>query len=246
MNSLPPEDARLITDAWALRTKYRKVRSQRIPLNLMAPHQANRGYVYPSPDRVVELAAEILSDKFIAEEANHLAVCVEEAPAAVHVQPLAADWQGLKTKEGKYMSIEEYNRSKSKGIPVFDKLWEGHTGMYYGTLSHTHLLLVLLSVRNGAAWPLTKIPVKFRKELEKFKDGPDGPWKWSAVADYDADIKDIFDAGMTWEIMDHKLYLEEPAGASMISVALNKQNTVGLAVSEITALNVVCGAAISS
>ena len=246
MITLPTDEQRLISDAWALRKKYRKAQAQRIPMHIMCPHPANRGSVYPSPDRVVELAAEILSDKFIIEEANHLAVCIEEAPPGTQMQRFPADWNGAKTEEGKYMSLEEYNRSKTKGIPVFDKLWSQHAGMHYVTLSHTHLLLVLLSVRNGAAWPMESIPEKFRKQVERFKDGPDGPWKWSAVADCDEDIKDVFHAGMTWEVLDHRLYLEAPEGASMISVALNKQNTVGLQVSETTALNVVCGAALSS
>ena len=245
MNTLSEENSAIIRDAWCLRAKYRKASGQRIPNALMAPHQTNRGGVYPTPDRVVHLACEILSDKFVPEEANHLAVCIEELPAAEQMKAMPANWVGEKKVDGSYMSIECYNRTKTAAVAAFDKLWANNTGMLYGTLSHTHLLLVLLSIRNGAAWPLEKLGAEFQ-DLAKYKDGKDGPWKWSAVADQDADLKECVELGLTWEVLSFQLYLDNPAGASMISNALNKQNGIGMTSSEITALNVVCGAALSS
>ena len=106
----------------------------------------------------------------------------------------------------------------------------------YDTLSHSHLLLVLLAWANGADWNGEDEP-----NLCKLLN-PDGSFYNAAVAACDADLERIFRDGLLMEVLSWKMLVEEPTAASLISQALNKANSMALRTSELMALNVLTGA----
>ena len=103
----------------------------------------------------------------------------------------------------------------------------------YGTLSHSHLLLVLLSMKTGASWTW---PAEWAKII-----GAPGGVLMSAVAATDADLANLLTEGLAMEVLSWKLYKEEPAGCSLISQALNSGHTLALRTSELTALAALSG-----
>ena len=106
----------------------------------------------------------------------------------------------------------------------------------YGTLSHSHLLLVLLAWANGANWNVEDEP-----NLCNILN-PDGSFYNAAVAACDADLERVCRDGLLMEVWSWKILVEEPTAASLISQALNKAHSMALRTSELTALNVLTGA----
>ena len=106
----------------------------------------------------------------------------------------------------------------------------------YGTLSHSHLLLVFLAWANGANWNVEDDP-----NLCKLLN-PDVSFYNAAVAACDADLERVFRDGLLMEVLSWKMLVEEPTAASLISQALNNANSMALRTSELTALTVLTGA----
>ena len=106
--------------------------------------------------------------------------------------------------------------------------FEEHTDTSYGILSHSHLLLVLLSFVRGAKW---NVPEEFRKLLDA-----DGGWDFAAVAARDPALKQLCQEGLHMEVLSWKLCTEEPEACSLISQALNRGQTHALKTTGITAL----------
>ena len=75
--------------------------------------------------------------------------------------------------------------------------FEEHTDTSYGTLSHSHLLRVLLSFVRGAKW---NVPAEFRKLIDV-----DGGWDFAAVAARDPALKQLCHEGLYMEILSWKL-----------------------------------------
>ena len=101
------------------------------------------------------------------------------------------------------------------------------------TLSHSHLLLVLLPIKTGASWTW---PAEWAKII-----GVPGGVLMSAVAAKDADLANLLTEGLVMEVLSWKLYKEEPAACSLISQALNSGQTLALRTSELTTLAVLSG-----
>ena len=76
----------LVTQAMAYRVKYRVANTQPsgrrfpIPIRSLGVHPNNRGGVYPSGLRCLNLCQEVLKAGFVKEEVNHAAVVVQETP----------------------------------------------------------------------------------------------------------------------------------------------------------------------
>ena len=102
----------------------------------------NRGGVYPMPDTVAKLGVAIVDDGCSKEEANHEGVCVQEVPVAERKH------NPMRTKEI-YETYADFNRRRTKDS-FLEKCFDEHADVLYGTLSHGHLLLTLLSWVNRA------------------------------------------------------------------------------------------------
>ena len=173
----PAMDAGLVRKAMAFRVKYRLDGKKRvIALSRLGVHPQNRGGMYPQPDTVRNLGLKIITKGFNQSEANHEGVCVEEIPYSERAKHKRSD--GLP-----YETYADYNIRQCDHL-FLDKCFSHLNDIMYGTLSHSHLLLVLLSWLNGAEWKIDDEP-----NLSKLLN-PDGTFNTAAVAACDEDLAD--------------------------------------------------------
>ena len=142
-------DHGLIRKAAAIRAKYR-VSNETISPCRMAVHPQNRGGVYPQPDTVRNLGLNIMAKGFSQREANHEGVCVEEMPYSERTKHSRSDGSA-------YEPYADYNM-RQRAHRYLDTCFSTSQDIMFGTLSHSHLLLVLLSWANGAEWTLEDEP----------------------------------------------------------------------------------------
>ena len=152
-------DTGLVSKAAAFRVKYR-VSHKTISLSRMAVRPQNRGGVYPQPDTVRNLGLNIMAKGISQREANHDGLCVEEMPYSERAKH-------SRSGGSSYAPYADYNMKQCDHQYV-DKCFSAQQDLMFGTLSHSHLLLVLLSWANGACWKLEEEPA-----LSKFLS-PDG------------------------------------------------------------------------
>ena len=235
MASAPPAtpgllDMGLVRAAMALRVKYRISGERKlISLGRLGVHPMNRGGVYPQPDTVRNLGLDLLNTGFNENEANHEGVCVEEVPFN---ERSAATADGSAAVAAPYESYVDFNR-KNTDHPFLSACFSDQSDVMYGTLSHSHLLLVLLNFANGGHW---KVEEDLRKMLR-----PDGSFLPAAVAASDGELEKLLKDGLKMEVLSWKIR-EEPTACSLISQALNAAQGMALRTSELTAMAVLSGA----
>ena len=140
----------LVRKALCLRAKYRVQSSkQTIPLNIMGVHPLNRAGVYPMEDTVINLGLGILLSGFAVDEANHEGVCVQEVPAEEQSKLRDSSTEVYET----YLA---YNTRNTSAVAALEHVFSNTHSVAYGTLSHSHLLLMLLAMSSGATWPIQK------------------------------------------------------------------------------------------
>ena len=104
----------------------------------MAVHPQNRGGMYPQPDTVRNLGLNIMATGFNGSEADQEGVCAEEMPFLERASSSSI-----------VESYADYN-IRQCDHQFLEKCFSLLNDIMYGTLSHSHLLLVLLSFANGA------------------------------------------------------------------------------------------------
>ena len=165
-------------------------------------HPQNRGGMYPQPDVVRNLGLKIITKGFNQSEANHEGVSVEEIPCSERAAHSRSDGSP-------YEPYADYNIRQCDHkylVKCFSQLHD----IMYGTLSHSHLLLVLLSWLNGAEWKIDDEP-----NLSKLLN-PDGTFYNAAVAACDEDLDRVLRDGLLMEVLSWKMLVEEPTAASLI------------------------------
>ena len=102
----------------------------------------------------------------------------------------------------------------------------------YGTLSHSHLLLVLLCWMTGARWDLKQ------DDGAPYMCTQEGCLDLSAlaVAGNAVEMMEVINEGIYMEVLAYQIYIEEPDGCSLISQALNGNTEIALRTTELTAL----------
>ena len=118
--------------------------------------------------------------------------------------------------------------------PFLSTCFTPQSDAMYGTLSHSHLLLVLLTFLNGGQW-------KVDGDTLKTLLTPEGSFSPAAVAAYDFDLGKIMKDGLLMEVLSHKMLVEEPTAGSLISQAINNAQSMALRTSELTAMAVLTG-----
>jgi hypothetical protein len=239
-----------VQKAMALRVKYRVDQAspkRRFAIQNLGVHFMNRGghEVYPNGNDVRRLGLEILSSYMDHAEANHNGVVVEEVPADVQAAPgfkdpvkaaVAADYSyGKATYEG----IGHYNYRMCNGSDYLGSCFteDQARGVVAGTLSHSHLLLVLLSMAKGGEWKVTDADGTFT-----FPCNRSGYIDTAAVAARDEMLKRILAEGLDMELLSYKIYIEEPSACVLISNALNHAQKLALKTTELAALSALSGA----
>ena len=134
------------------------------------------------------------------DEADHEGVCVQAVPAEHSQDPAVAGYCGI--------------NKDNCADPRLQACFQEQTDTLYGTLSHSHLLLILLSFVQGASWD---VPEQYRGLLNS-----DGGWNFAAVAAKDPVVMQLCRDGPTMEVLSWKIYVEEPDACSLRSQALNR------------------------
>ena len=116
------------------------------------------------------MGLQIMSKGFNQSEANHEGVSVEEIPCSERAAHSRSDGSP-------YEPYGDYNSRQCDHKYLVECFSQLHDIMY-ATLSHSHLLLVLLSWLNGADWKIDDEP-----NLSKLLN-PDGTFNTAAVAAY--------------------------------------------------------------
>ena len=226
-----------IQEAMAFRVKFRVCQLnplRSIHVDSLGVHMMNRGMleIYPNGSDVVSLCKEIVRNGFDASEANHNGIAVEEVPLQEHG---AKDPVTGKT----YRSIGDYNVEMSSNNSFLKTCFslESARRVVAGTLSHSHLLLVLLCCRTCAKWDLVDEDGKPMHPC-----GEDGKINEAAIAARDAVFAELVNVGLRFELLSYKIYLEEPHACILISNALNKVNAAALKTTTLSALSSLTGA----
>ena len=228
-----PMSAGCVAAAMAYRVKYRRENKKLdIMLRSIAPHPDNRRGVYPNGETVCNLGLSILNEGFSLEEANHAGVCVEEVPAGVEIP---------KEIEKTYERIKDYNFKKCTDERLSVCFAHGMSDIMYGSLSHSHLILVLLALKNNVKWPLGA-----GERADKLKQWTDTDGSFSSQKIIDLSPtgnawKAMWEGGISMEVLSHKMILEEPAAAALISQALNRGQALALQTSVLTAIKALMG-----
>ena len=194
-----------IVQAMAWRGKYRvdKNGKRTIPILLLGVHKQNRGGPYPAGLRCRSLCESSVTRGFNKEELNHAGVVVEE-------RPLTA------VAGANYVSMSEHNKYKSKSDELLATCFNEGADVRYGTLSHSHMLLVLRAWITKAKWDIPE-----NKLLQLVFCDAEGRLSLSAVAAHPhaTDLLASVDLGMDVEVLSHKMDIEEPSAAACISIA---------------------------
>lgn len=234
-NALTEQELGIIRKAMALRVKYRihhgKSTWKRILIRCLGIHKWNRCGIYPSPEVVKNLGIQLLLWGYSQEEADHQGVCVQEVPTSES----ARAEEGGRLKGYEYLST--WNEKHCRCSELLDRCF-ADSDITYGTLSHSHLLLVLLCWASGGKWDL-----RDNEGAPRFCDS-DGRLDLSAVAEYENATEMLLSIkeGLKMEVLSWKINVEEPTACSMISQALNKGHEAALRTGELTALAVLTGA----
>ena len=108
--------------------------------------------------------------------------------------------------------ILEYNRRKAAGDPLLAPVVE--TTMAYGSIGSSHINQVLRNVLHGAG---SKLVMEACDE--------EGRLSMKLIAAHDAALAASCKQGLRWEVLSHKLQLEEPTGISVIQAAMNDRGS---------------------
>ena len=200
---------------------------QRVPVHMLVPHPDNRSGVFPSSTRVRELACQIIVLGFSQAEADFEGVCVRDYTA-----------DQLKERPG-YKSFAQNVAEKAKGC-VKELYQHGYGEALFGTLSHTHLAVILRAIAAGVKWEIPKddLTSDQLKQLEPYKEKGTGLLMMSAVADRDEVAKKLVTEGMLMDVLDARIMHEAPSACTTISATLNKPQAFAMRMTELEVLKV--------
>ena len=171
------------------------------------------------------LGASLLRLGFSEEDANAEGVVVEEVPGPKQVD-MPKHPRIPRGEHGRYLPYIDYNLQSARACPQLRACFaKGHQGAY-GTLAHSHLLLVLLALSGGAEWQLPE-----GDALRSFMD-QDGRWHWGKLQAADQALGALVREGLTVQVLSWELYRDDPDGAQLISAALNRGHNLSLKQSE--------------
>ena len=222
-----------VQQAMAYRVKYRVGKPRSICVDMLGVHMMNRGGhgIYPNGSDVVHLGKKIIQGGIDISEANHNGVAVEEVPISF----LRENGNDPVTNTS-YGGITEYNLEMSSRNPFLKTCFSHADTLVAGTLSHSHLLLVLRCCRTRAKWDLVDDNGKPMHPC-----GEDGTIDVDKIVARDPVFQEIQDNGLRFEMLSYKIYVEEPNACILISNALNKANAVALQTTTLSALSSLTG-----
>ena len=199
---------------------------------------ASLGRVYPSPETVQNLGLKLLQTAGGgAGLARSPGVTAEKRERVLRMFDETVSKRALILEEEPYETYQVFNSSHCDSAPQLRDCFSRNSDVLYGTLSHSHLLLCLLAMKNGAKW---EWPPDWGEVFEKGAQSGGTP-DFAAVAALDPSLATLLRDGVRMEVLSWKIYKEEPSACSLISQALNSGQQLALQTSELTALAVLTG-----
>ena len=97
----------------------------------------------------------------------------------------------------KYEPYLAYNKKKTESVEALATTFSKTHSILYGTLSHSHMLLILRAMSTGAKWPIKE---HSKDAGSKKLQDPEGIWPVSALAAKDQNFHDLVQNGLRMEI----------------------------------------------
>ena len=231
----------------ALRVKYRlmdvdgKPIKQIVGIQSSGVHRRNRGGVYPNGQRCKELCRQVLTDGFIQAEFEHQLVVVEE-PSSHDAIQLAKT-----TPLDQWESSEGFNVANCDKDHLLSSCFQPpNTRVNYNWLSHNHMMMVMRAFIVRAKWDMSPRTLQTRTGEEFTVTFCDDNGLLSlqhlAEAPTAQGFLEVIKFGANAEVLSHKMDIEEPAAAGIISAALNVPQARSMKATEIAAVNALQGA----
>ena len=135
------------------------------------------------------------------------------------------------------VSLASWNPKHCQGQEYILDAFHRDCVLRFGTLAHSHLLLVLRCWRRRARWNLVN------EDGLPLYSTPDGRLDVAAAvaAENLREMAASINDGLMMEVLSWRMLKEEPEAASLISTALNKGSALALRTSEIQAVAVLNG-----
>ena len=220
----------------ALRAKYRKGSAEDGPTilaispSLVIPHPENRGGDPVRSLRTKQLSSQVAVDGCDTFEASAGAVCVEE-------HPCQAEGQGIP----RWQSYQDNFEKQVAADPHIARMVNG-TRATFGSLSHSHFNCLMRNFlmamkgcecKEGGSLETSSHGDGDRVPSCECKNRPlldaQGRYSMERLEQHDTAWSTICHKGIRWEVLSHKLDVEDPLGAKVISLALNKKNDAAMA-----------------
>ena len=230
-------NVQIIKQMICLRAKYRKGSAEDGPTilsaispSLVIPHPENRGGDPVRSLRTKQLSSQVSVDGCDVFEANASAVCVEEHPSQAEGVGILR-WQSYQDNFEKQVAADHHIAKSVNGIRAG-----------FGSLSHSHfnclMRNMLMSMKgceckeggshetssHGDGDEVPSCECKNRPLLDE-----QGRYSMERLEQHDTSWATLCHKGIRWEVLSHKLDVEEPLGAKVISLALNKKNDAAMA-----------------
>ena len=181
----------------------------------VVPHPKNRGGVPVTSLRTKELTGTIVLEACDVNEANNSAVAVEDQPQG---GPRLVDWESFQSFFEKAVSNDVCMAKRGPG-----------TSAVVGSLAHGHFNCScrnILGGEFGCECRSTRGEVDSDKQC-RCKASPileaDGTYSMAKLQAHDLPWYNLCRIGLSWELLSHKMDVEDPDAAQIISIALNKK-----------------------
>ena len=187
---------------------------------LRAKYRVNERYVRVAPNHIGFHPANRNGQPPSAERC----VCLLSGILGQGFDSNEADCNGVLVQEtpGK-TNIHDFNMQSCDGNEHLAPSVEGLV-MSYGSLSHSHLNQVFKNI-------LGRLPIAGTKISNSH-----GRLDISILEDVDAVFAQYCKDGLLWDVLSHKIQVEEPDGLNVIQAALNSKNAIALVQHEMEAI----------
>ena len=219
----------------AYRAKYRKHSPDEgypmISPSLIIPHPDNRSGDPVRSLRTMELFSMIAADGCDVFEASAGAVCVEEHPDQ-EKRHGNARWQSFQHNYEKQIAADPHMAKRVNGVIAA-----------FASLSHSHFNCLLRNVVTGQKGCECngKEGGGERQCKNRALFDEQGRYNVERLEKHDPAWAGLCWRGMRWEVLSYKLDVEEPLGAKIISLALNKRNDAAMATTHTEILTTLVG-----
>ena len=183
---------------------------------MICPHPGNRSGDPVRSLRTKQLSSSIVADGCDVIEAESCAVCVEEHPRQAEGQGIER-WESFQVHFEEQVAVDSHMARKVNG-----------TTAKYGSLSHSHFNCLMRNILEGVVGCEC---IEGNGDC-KCKNQPlldeQGRYSMKRLEAHDRAWAELCYKGITWEVLSHRLDVEEPDGAKIISLALNKKNDAAM------------------